>query len=816
MKIKLLLLLFFAASALNAQGILNGVVNDAYSGKEIQGIKFELKNTTYSAVSDSKGRFTIKDVPQGKYTLVYLNESGLNYEPYETDVKVESNKERLVDINLTPKTYKIDDIYVYGVTKSYEKVTESPSAVIVLYRDKLNSLSRGNQLAGALSGLAGVDVLKNGSTDYIVNARGFNAGLNRRVLVLQDGRDVAMPLLGAIEWNSFSYPLDEFSKVEFVKGPSASLYGANAFNGVLNLTSFSPREVLGTKISLLGGDYNTLRADVRNAGLITDKISYKITLGHSQSLNLANRRDSAKYLEYPGLLVEARPIYDNERKTYSNYGTLRFDYDFKNSSKINLEGGYSNNTNEAFVFGLGRTFVKNTERPYIAAGFSSENFYLHAHFMKRHTLDTMWLLLPRNGNKLGSPLLDNSDDILLDAQYNKFLDKENNSQLVFGLSQQFQNIRTSGTSIPNDVNANYTGMYGQFSHKLNENIKFVGTLRFDRTNIHEPQLSPRAAIVFAPLKEHQFRLSVSRSFQRPNYSDLFRVTPDAPAFATTPGPPKPALLGIDKIVADSIKVLGGYSLSPNIKLNLDGTRAYAIGNDGLKVEKNLGFEFGYNGNFKNKFFVNVDIYYNVLNDFITNFLPAVNKNFTSWQANLSDSLSRWNALATSIVYSKLSERDRQRLSYYNGIPAFVVSNTNIGTVRQYGIDLTLSYYLNKNIFLTGNYSRYNYTIDKNPGDPDILPNTSPNKVNLAVTYQIPQKFDATVSFLYSDKFDWLAGAYTGVVPAYKLVNLNAGYYILKNLQLGVSVFNLLNEEHYEMFGGSLLPRNFYVKTSFVF
>jgi len=663
MKIKLLLLFLLLSGVAFSQGTLNGVGNDAYSGKELQGIIFELKNTNYKSTSDKWGRFIFENIPQGTYTLVCISSKIFNYENYETKVVVESSREKLVDVNLTPKTYKLDDIYVYGVTKSYEKVTESPAAVIVLYQDKLNSLSRGNQLASALTGLSGVDVLKNGSSDFIVNTRGFNAGLNRRILVLQYGRDAAMPLLGAIEWNSFPYSLDEYSKVEFVKGPSTSLYGANAFNGVLNLTSFSPREVLGTKISFLGGDYKTLRADVRNAGLINDKISYKITLGRSQSLNIANRRDSVKYLEYPGLIVEARPIFENERNTFSNYGTLRLDYDFKNNNKIKVEGGYSNNGNEAFVFGLGRTLVTNTERPYLLAGFSSDNFYFHAHYMKRQTLDTMWPLLPRVGNKLGSPLLDNSSDILLDAQYNFFADKQSKAQLIFGLSQQLQNIQTYGTSIPNEVHANYTGAYSQLSFKMSELFKVVGTLRFDRTNIHEPQISPRGALVFSPGRDHQFRLTVSRSFQRPNYSELFRLTPDAPAFANAPGPPRPALIGINQKVTDSIRVLAGWSTTPNIQMNLDGTRAYAVGNDKLNVEKNLGFEFGYNGNYNNKLFFNVDVYYNILTDFVTNFLPGVNKNYSSWSANLPYSLSAWNSLATSIVYSQLNTRDQQRLSY---------------------------------------------------------------------------------------------------------------------------------------------------------
>lgn len=814
MKITFIIYTLFLTTSLYAQGVITGLVKDLYSSQPIKDKQLQLKEIGQSTKTEANGNFTFT-VAEGTYTINIPGDSF--YEPFTMQVSVKSGKENFVEINLTPKSYKIGDIFIYGVSKSFEKVTESPSSAVVLYQDKINIASRTNQIATALSGLPGIDVLRNGASDFIVNTRGFNSGLNRRILVLQDGRDVSMPLLGAIEWNSFPYSLDDYSKIEFIKGPSASLYGANAFNGVLNLTSYSPREVLGTRVSLLGGDYKAYRIDVRNAGVITNRLSYKVTLGRSSLLNLAHRRDSVKYLEYPGLIVEARPIDEEERNTFSNYGTIRIDYDFKQNNKLRVEGGYSNNGNEAFVFGLGRTLVKSTERPYLMFSFSSDNFYFHTHYMKRHAIDTMWLLLPRAGNRLGSPLLDNSDDIMIEAQYNFFANKNQFTHLIFGLSQQFQNIRTYGTSIPNDVNANYTGIYGQLTQKFGSKLKLVGTLRFDRTNIHQAQLSPRLAFVVTPWDNHQFRVSISRSFQRPNYSELYRLTPDAPAFAINmPGPPRPALIGIDQKVADSIRVLAGWSTSPNIKLNLDATRAFAIGNENLKVEKNIGFELGYNGNLKGVLFFTVDAYYNILNDFITNFLPAVNPNFKAWQANLPDSLAVWNNLATSIVYSQLSVRDRARLSYYNGLPAFIVSNTNIGTVRQYGIETSILYYITEYLSVGGNYSYYDFSIDKNPQDPDILPNTSPNRINLSVNYSIPEIFDASVSFQFSDKFDWLAGAYTGSVPAYKVVNLSAGYRVWKHLRLGAFVYNLFNEKHYEMFGGTYLPRNFYLKATLDF
>ena len=800
---------FFISKSLLSQGILEGTVVEKYSHTPVAGVLVKISDL--SSTTDDKGYYKIENISEGKQEI---NIVSVLYEDYTYNVIIKNKQTTNQEIELTLKTYRVDEIMVFGASKRLEKITETPSSVNVVYSSDLEIKSRNNQIGDIFRGSTGVDILRNGTSDFIVNARGFNNGLNRRVLVMQDGRDVAMPLLGAIEWNSFAYPVDDFSRVEFVRGPAAALYGANAFNGVLNMTSFSPKEVLGTRISILGGDYSTFRGDIRHAGMF-GKFSYKINLGRFQSVNLSKRRDAPQYLEYPGLQVEARPISDDERNTYSTYGSLRLDYELKQDKIVTLEGGYANYANEAYAFGLGRTFVKNTDRPYIRAEYNSNNIYVHAHYMKRNTLDTMWLLAPKLNGKPGAPLLDNSDDIMLDAQYNFSADKKENLHFIFGLSQQFQNIKTSGTSIPFDVYANYTGVYSQATYKVNDRLKAVGTLRFDRTNIHESQLSPRIAFVYNPVEEHQFRISFGKSFQRPNYSELYRVTPDAPAFKNAPGPPVPAFININQIVADSIAKISGGS-APAIDMKLSGTRAYAIGNENLKVEKNLGLELGYNGIIKKNVYITFDVYYNYLSDFVTTFLPGVNKNFTPWKADLGAGLEQYNNLATNIVYNQLSARDKARLTTYNGLPSFVVSNTNIGNVQQYGFDVGINYYLTDELVVGANYSRYDFNVEKNPGDPDILPNSSPNKANLSLSYTKYNKFDASVSLQYSDKFDWLAGAFIGSVPTYTIVNFTGGVYIMKNLQIGVNLYNIFDLQHYEIFGGTFLPRYFTAKLNFTF
>ncbi|HPS64208.1 MAG TPA: carboxypeptidase-like regulatory domain-containing protein, partial [Ignavibacteria bacterium] len=175
-----------AVSNCFSQTDISGKIYDEQSKQPVSGITVIISGSsvTKSSVTDSEGIFKINLPSENDYTLT-IDETE-NYKSYSEKIKVTS-KNQLIEINLTPKTYKLNDVYVYGVTKNYERLVDAPAAVDVLYPETINEKARGNQIAGALSGMNGLDILKNGATDYIVNTRGFNGGLNRRILVLQDG-----------------------------------------------------------------------------------------------------------------------------------------------------------------------------------------------------------------------------------------------------------------------------------------------------------------------------------------------------------------------------------------------------------------------------------------------------------------------------------------------------------------------------------------------------------------------------------------------------------------------------------------------------
>ena len=119
-------------------------------------------------------------------------------------------------------------------------------------------------------------MVQSGVNDFNINARGFNSSLNRRMLVLQDGRDLSIAFLGAQEWNGMVQPLEDLGRMEVVRGPGSALYGANAFSGVVNIITPEAREVIGTKLTLGGGELETFRGDLRQAGVFGgDRFGYR-------------------------------------------------------------------------------------------------------------------------------------------------------------------------------------------------------------------------------------------------------------------------------------------------------------------------------------------------------------------------------------------------------------------------------------------------------------------------------------------------------------------------------------------------------------
>jgi outer membrane receptor protein involved in Fe transport len=312
----------------------------------------------------------------------------LGYRSRRVTVSVAAGDTVVVDAALVADPVALGEVVVTA-SRNSEPLLAAPAAVSVARAAQVRTGWMTGQLPNALADLPGVDLTRSGVNDFNLNARGFNSSQNRRLLVLQDGRDLSTPFLGAQEWSANQSP-DDGAGIELVRGPGSALYGANAFSGVLSITTPAAREALGTRVSLNGGGLLTARADIRHAGLLWGgRGGYKVAAGFSRSDTWSRSRTSRDGLdlqrEYAGTTgspvpvsaVEVRALAGQSTEAVSGtaqgrrdplvvvHGSGRLDHYADDGSVASLEGGATQAENEVFVTGIGRVQVAKAVRPWL-------------------------------------------------------------------------------------------------------------------------------------------------------------------------------------------------------------------------------------------------------------------------------------------------------------------------------------------------------------------------------------------------------------------------------------------------------------------
>jgi outer membrane receptor for ferrienterochelin and colicins len=150
---------------------------------------------------------------------------------------------------------------VFGASKLEEKVSEAPSYVTIVSRQELKKLGY-KTLADVLAGVTSFHVVYDRNYHY-VGVRGFGppGDLNTRTLVLVNGHRVNDNIFetGAIGTDAF-LDVNAIERVEIIRGPSSSLYGTNAFFGIINIVTRAGRDMRGVEVSAAVSQNSTYKA----------------------------------------------------------------------------------------------------------------------------------------------------------------------------------------------------------------------------------------------------------------------------------------------------------------------------------------------------------------------------------------------------------------------------------------------------------------------------------------------------------------------------------------------------------------------------
>ncbi len=99
----------------------------------------------------------------------------------------------------------------------------------------------------------GVDVARLNENTWAISIRGFNYRYSGKVLVLIDGRSVYNSLFSGVYWDQQTMPLENIDRIEVIRGPGGTVWGANAMNGVINIITKSAKDSHGGLVTAQTG-----------------------------------------------------------------------------------------------------------------------------------------------------------------------------------------------------------------------------------------------------------------------------------------------------------------------------------------------------------------------------------------------------------------------------------------------------------------------------------------------------------------------------------------------------------------------------------
>ncbi|HWD19786.1 MAG TPA: TonB-dependent receptor [Verrucomicrobiae bacterium] len=175
------------------------------------------------------------------------------------------------------KSMSLEDLMkqeVTSVSRQPEPLAEAPAAIQVISQDDIRR-SGAMTIPDALRLAGNLDVAQATAGSWDISARGFNGGVSDKLLVLMDGRTLYTPLLEGVIWNMQDYLLADLDRIEVVSGPGGTLWGANAVNGVINITSKDARDTQGVYIETGGGTELNDFAGVRYGGTLASNVYFR-------------------------------------------------------------------------------------------------------------------------------------------------------------------------------------------------------------------------------------------------------------------------------------------------------------------------------------------------------------------------------------------------------------------------------------------------------------------------------------------------------------------------------------------------------------
>jgi len=462
---------------------------------------------------------------------------------------------------------------VTSVSKKDTKLTDSAAAIFVISQEDIRR-SGSTSIPELLRMVPGLNVARIDANKWGVSGRGFNGRWANKLLVLIDGRSVYTPLYSGVYWDVQDLVLEDIERIEVIRGPGATMWGANAVNGVINIITKNAEDTQGGLVSAVTGGEDRGIGSVRYGGTLGRDAHYRV---YGKSFTRDNLEDAS-----------GAPTFDHWNQSR---GGFRSDWKLSDHNSLTVQGdiyaGVSRNLAKGLVSLMPPRTASYNDLNELAGGNLLARWN-HA-FSSRSDIAVQFYYDQASRNSSG--LSESRTTLDLDFQHHWTLSKRHD--LVWGMGFRDSDDETKGSLVisyqPESFDINLFNIFAQDEITLApDRLHLTLGAKLDHNSFTGYELQPTGRLLWTPNSRHSLWGSVSRAVSLPS--------------RTTTG------------MRLNIAAFPGSRGSFNLLA--------LVGNPQSKAEELLAHELGYRIQPSKRLFVDVATFYNQYDRLIT-LEPAV-------------------------------------------------------------------------------------------------------------------------------------------------------------------------------------------------
>src|SRR6266849_2111927 len=414
------------------------------------------------------------------------------------------------------------NMQVTSVSKRTQKVADAAAAIFVITQEDIRR-SGANSIPEALRLVPGLQVARIDQNKWAIGSRGFNGRFDNKLLVLIDGRSVYTPLFSGVYWNVQDVMLEDIDRIEVIRGPGATLWGANAVNGVINIISKKAKDTQSAIVTAGAGSEERGSGGVRYGSRIGDT-SY---------------RAYGKYFNWgPSLYSSGMTAHDGWDALR---GGFRADWTPAGSNSLTLQGDiYQSKYGETLT-------VPSLNAPY-SSTFPNNGKYSGGNILGRwnHSSEgsSMSLQMYYDNTTIADNSLFVDHQNIFDMDFQDGFHLGNSQQFVWGLgyrSIRDRNDPSFSVSLqPNQLTLNHFSAFVQDEISLVDNrLRLTFGSKFEHNDFTGFEVQPNARLLWTLTPNQSVWTAVSRAVRTPALTEEGLRLNSAVVPPATPANPTP-------------------------------------------------------------------------------------------------------------------------------------------------------------------------------------------------------------------------------------------------------------------------------------